>query len=161
MVSGKDQATTLDDRYADSLKRYLSRRGFQPADVDDASQEVLLRLLETDEIDKLDRWVARVARNVAVDFYRRHRTIALGDALGEVSADLDPVKALSQKELMSAYQSALRALPEDQLTPFLLRFEEKLLYADIAERLGSTVPAVTMRTFRAVSYLRGVLARFL
>jgi RNA polymerase sigma-70 factor, ECF subfamily len=50
-------------------------------------------------------------------------------------------------------QSAVATLPETYGVPLILRYSEGMSYAEIAEILGITVPAVKSRLFRARNML--------
>ncbi len=116
-------------------------------------------LLEDDEIDSLDGWVATVGRAAVADVFRARKAVP-SDSLDEITVTSDPVAAMTRKEESLAYREALRAVPDDLRAPLLLRYGEGLRYAEIASRLGLTVPAAKTRVFRAVCYLKGMLAKF-
>jgi RNA polymerase sigma-70 factor (ECF subfamily) len=54
-------------------------------------------------------------------------------------------------------RDAVMTLPESYSVPLVLRYAEGLTYAEIAEVIGITVPALKSRLFRARNMLAGRL----
>jgi len=86
--------------YAPAIHGLAIRRGLQPADAEDVTQEVLFgvaRAIERFQPDSerasFRTWLSRIARNLIVDFIRRRsRQPATGDPIVEGS------QALGQEE---------------------------------------------------------------
>jgi len=64
-----------------------------------------------------------------------------------------PEAAATEAERARSVQQAVMALPETYSVPLVLRYAEGLTYAEIAEVLGITVPALKSRLFRARNML--------
>jgi RNA polymerase sigma-70 factor (ECF subfamily) len=77
-----------------------------------------------------------------------------------VSPD-SPAAEASAGELAKAIDSALQSLPDEQRTAMILRRYDEMPYEEIAEVLGTTVPAVKSLLFRARETLRVRLAAWL
>lgn len=120
-------------------------------------------------------WMFAILRNLVFNEARRrkrHRGHVSLDAPAEFAGDsaprelADPVQTgpdaeALQAELESQIQAALQALPEQQrLAMVLLRYED-MSYEQIAEVLGTSVPAVKSLIFRAREVLRVRLKKYL
>ena len=77
-----------------------------------------------------------------------------------VTRDL-PSGEASAAELAAEIDAALAALPDDQRTAMILRRYDEMPYEEIAEILGTTVPAVKSLLFRARETLRRKLKDWL
>ena len=110
-------------------------------------------------VSKLDRpgaWVRRVAINEAISVSRRSSTEArvlqrVGTMAGSSEAvGGDPLAALDDEGVWAA----VRALPKEQAAAIALRYGADLGLEDVADALGSTVPAVKSLLHRGRATLR-------
>jgi RNA polymerase sigma factor (sigma-70 family) len=121
-------------------------------DAEDAAQETFASLavaLRSSPPRELRAWLARVARNSAIDLARRRRTReSVNDQLSDISGP-DGVSAshLVKDELASVI-AGIRELPESQRTALLMRELAGHSYREIADLLESDEDAV-----------RGLIAR--
>jgi RNA polymerase sigma-70 factor (ECF subfamily) len=94
-----------------------------------------------------------------------HRTVSLDDpdsglpekACGGAAG----AEALHERELERAVDAAIAALPEAQRLAVVLRRFEAMPYGEIAEVLGTSVPAVKSLLFRARADLQVRLKGYL
>jgi len=98
-------------------------------------------------------WARRIATNAALDHLRTVRPEA---ALDPERLPAPPVKS---QEISPAVRNAFNELPAKLRVVATLALIEELPYAEIADALGISVPAVKMREFRAVRLLRKNLKR--
>lgn len=147
--------------------RTLARR----EDAEDAAQQTFARALP--QLDNLrdpaaaGGWIMRIASNTILDELRRRGTRARsvrGDPVPdwENVADPDPlvgpVDALELKQLRVDVWCAALALPPRQRLALALREVHCMSYLDIAEAMGTSVPAVEALLFRARQNFRDVYA---
>lgn len=115
-------------------------------------------------------WIFRVARNLALDHLRRGKVQER--ALDGVASAWEgptsprhlsrtPERQLESVEFGRELERALRSLPEDMRSVFLLREREGLSYGQIAEVIGVPSKTVSTRLHRARAKLRGELAPYL
>lgn len=95
-----------------------------------------------------DRWVLRVAANLAIDQARRRVPRTLPP---------EPVSADEASTLRLALLAALRSLSKRQREVIVLRYLSDLSEADVAELLGMSVGAVKTHLHRGVVGLRSRL----
>lgn len=154
--------------YEELVKRYerLVGRVIYPyagrdAAVEDLTQETFLRAydrLSTFNPEyRFKTWLLAIANNLGIDTLRRRRDIVEfnPDLHGKVTRG--PEAAATQAELSQSVQSAVISLPEAYSVPLVLRYAESLSYAEIAEILQISIPALKSRLFRARNMLAGSL----
>lgn len=138
---------------ADLLRRMRRR---DPEHAEDLVQEVLLRvhrkLSEPVEIERIDAWVGRVARNVWIDHLRRERPSEL--------LEEQPVPA-TEPEATGAVAAWLPgfvgALPEPYRTAVRRVDLEGLSQADLARELQISQSGARSRVQRGRELLKGEL----
>ena len=148
-------------RYERLVGRVLYSYAKREISVEDLVQETFLRAydrLETFNPEyRFKTWLLAIANNLGVDTLRRRReTVEFNP---EVHASLagGPEAEAVEAERSRSLQEAVVALPEIYGVPLVLRYAEEMSYAEIAEVLGVTIPAVKSRLFRARNMLAGRL----
>jgi RNA polymerase sigma-70 factor, ECF subfamily len=127
---------------------------------EDLTQEVFVKVYQT-----LDRyregegafgaWLMTVARNHAIDHYRRRRQDALRkteepEVLDTVaSGDEGPLRSLERDERVRLVHRGLRALPENLRVPLVLSDLQGVPYEEIAASLQVPLGTVKSRINRA------------
>ena len=124
-------------------------------DVDDLLQDVFLqamqRLPELRDPSAFSGWLAAIARNRAIDYFRHSRpTSELPDEVP--TADPDRVAGL-------AVMGVIRGLPEAYRETLTLRLVEGMTGPEIAERTGLTEGSVRVNLHRGMKLLREGLER--
>ena len=119
-------------------------------EVDDLAQEVFLLAYKNLHLlrDKnaVGAWLATIARNRAVEFYRQLKpTEELSD---EVSRNDSP--HTEAREILAA----IRALPEAYRETLVLRLVEGMTGPEIADRTGLTPESVRVNLHRGMKFLR-------
>ncbi|MBQ7777566.1 MAG: RNA polymerase sigma factor [Oscillibacter sp.] len=137
------------ERYGPALYRFCLLQLKNPADAEDALQEVFLkRLYRSPEFASTEherRWLFRVALNQCRDELRRSRRT-------EVPLEAAALSAMPQEERDILHQVA--ALPEKLRTVIHLHYYEGYTVEELAQLLGVSVSAVKMRLKRGREALR-------
>ena len=116
-------------------------------------------------------WLYRVATNASLMKYRKRRDDHLSleqsqstqrdaEPLAIPDWSQQPLEELLDAETREVMEEGLKRLPEDLRTVFILRDEEGLSNAEVAEILDLTVAAVKSRLHRARLRLRDRLSRY-
>jgi RNA polymerase sigma-70 factor, ECF subfamily len=116
-------------------------------------------------------WLYRVATNASLMKYRKRRDDHLSleqsqshepdsEPLAIPDWSRQPLEELLDGETREVMEEGLRRLPEDLRVVFILRDEEGLSNAEVAEMLEITVAAVKSRLHRARIALRDRLDRY-
>ncbi len=119
-------------------------------DIQDAVQEVFLaayrNLSSLRESAAIGGWLARLARNQAVDHFRRTKpTVELVEDIGS-----GPERSDETREVMSAIHS----LPDAYRETLILRLVEGMSGKEIAERTGLKPESVRVNLSRGMEMLR-------
>ncbi|MFQ5967733.1 MAG: RNA polymerase sigma factor [Acidimicrobiia bacterium] len=146
-------------RRFDSRIRKCAHRMVSPDEVEDAVQEIGLRITRSvtgyQGKSSLNTWIYSVARHTCVDVRRRRRvTYPLKADVAERSAYADPERSLDVAVIACRTAKALAALPPGQREVVLLRLGAGLSTEETAQRLGTTSDAVKARLRRARKRLR-------
>jgi len=152
----------------DALFRHiLFRIGGDRERAKDLLQDVFCRtwdkVRDGREIENLRAYFYRIAHNLIVDEYGKHKTVSL-DALREGETEeenfdlpdtcaIDPSEAASVAEL----KRAIDRLPDDSRTVLVMRYIDDLGPSEIAEILSESANVVSVRINRATKELRKIL----
>jgi RNA polymerase sigma-70 factor (ECF subfamily) len=153
------------DRYAEPIYRYLYRLLGDPAEAEDLTSEVFLKLLQALDTsraprDRLLGWLYRVARNLAMDWFRREgkrKTLSLDE---ELVADGDsPSAEVEERQVRQRLRKSISELAPSQQQVILLRFGEGLKVSEVSRLMGKSEGAIRVLQHRAVKRLSKLLER--
>jgi RNA polymerase sigma-70 factor (ECF subfamily) len=135
------------------LLRYLRRAVGHADTARDLTQDVFVRVAGAPNLPPTDgerrAWVFRIARNLAIDHYRRAATKVAASA-----ADAGAASRPAAQDTSLAINEALSALDALDRDVFLMREVGGLSYAEVAAACDLTVAAVRSRIHRARLELR-------
>ena len=156
----------LVERYQHRLVRYLlyltGRRDY----AEDLAQETWIRVLQRGSQyngrQRFDPWLFAIARNLAIDYLRKKRkavqTASLPDDRDEIllvsSSGPSPFEAAARSEDAMRLAGQLQILSPLYREALLLRFQEELSLAEMAQILGAPTTTVTSRIYRGLAALR-------
>ncbi|HJQ65478.1 MAG TPA: RNA polymerase sigma factor [Gemmatimonadales bacterium] len=156
-----NQYAVLVRRYSGRYARYAARLLGSVDDAEDAVQDAFVRaydqLAHCREPDNFAGWFFLILRNRCFAHRRRSRRHGELNGAAELAAADDVEAPLELAERRQALQRALGSLTNEQREVFVLKHVEELSYEEIAERVGTTVPALKMRMHRAYDRLRELL----
>lgn len=143
-------------------------------EAEDLAQQVFVRVWKSAEryvpSAQFTTWLLTITRNLVFNEIRRRqrcKLIAGGMEIEEKVQPLQDLAALSpaQKildwEMQEVIQAAIEQLPDPQRLALILRRYEEMPYEDIAQVLGTSLPAVKSILFRAREELKCHLRRYL
>lgn len=155
-----DALDTLYRRYGDGVMRVAYYITGSVQDAEDVLQDVFLglstALARYAPEGKFDRWLNRVAARVALSRVRHRGSRAEVDL-----TDTFPAGADIQGDALEQMQvgDAVRALPDNLRSVFVLKVVEGYSHAETAATLGISVAASQMRLSRAFRLLQARLTR--
>ena len=149
-------------RYRGAVQQYLWRLCGSVDLAEELTQETFLKagvgLLRFRGECSPATWLFRIARNAYLDHLRRPSATRIDTdellAIPDGAAYGDPARAYATGEQRSLIALALAQLPEKQRSILLLRDNEGLAYAEIADVLGLSLSAVKVNLFRARNAFR-------
>ncbi|WP_421840090.1 sigma-70 family RNA polymerase sigma factor [Mycobacterium sp.] len=131
----------------------MRKRSRSDADTDDITQDVLLRFYENSEhVDNPIQWMYAVARNAAIDYYRRshHREIPAGtEAMIELPAEYDPTDNTTAEDLAACLAPLLDTLPAVDKQTLTLTYLQGQTQRQVAQELGISVSGMKSRVQRS------------
>ena len=148
------------------LVRYLLYITGRREYAEDLAQETWIRVLQRGSQyngrQRFDPWLFAIARNLAIDYLRKKRkavqTASLPDDRDEIllvsSSGPSPFEAAARSEDAIRLAGQLQILSPLYREALLLRFQEDLSLAEIAQVLGAPVTTVTSRIYRGLAALR-------
>jgi RNA polymerase sigma-70 factor (ECF subfamily) len=182
-----DAVNRLMDRHRDSLRRMIQMRldhkVQRRVDVSDVVQDVLVeanRRLQDylqNPAMPFHLWLRQIAQDRIIDAHRRHRGSAKRSVDREqpllvAGADdhstmqlvaqlcdpqMTPGAVATQQEMVRAVEQAITKLPDQDCEIIIMRHFEQLSNQEIAQALGLSEPAASMRYLRAIKRLRVLL----
>jgi RNA polymerase sigma-70 factor (ECF subfamily) len=158
-----EAVATLYRTYAQSIYRYIAYRVASPADAEDLTAEVFLKMVEGLPAYRFTgapfaAWLYRIAAARVID-YRRRASRRPQAALHEALTNGKPLpeEQVQQRHEIEELGEALRQLPDDHQTILLLRFVEGKSHHEVAAILGKSIPAVKTAQYRALVRLAELL----
>ena len=165
-VRGGDDAAfeELYRRYQPRISGFVRRLLHAEGRAEDVSQEAFLsalrRMRATDAEINFKPWIYQIARNAAIDSYRRNshavevsmdaeNGLRASDRQRLVGIDGGPDAALVTKERLNHLQSAFDELSDVHTKVLVMRELEGMSYREIGDKLDLTRPAVESALFRA------------
>jgi RNA polymerase sigma factor (sigma-70 family) len=151
---GNEEAfRAIHDRYCARLLAYARQMlAGSRADAEDALQDVFIRayhaLRADDRPVTLRAWLYRVAHNRCIDHLRRPQQNVV-ELFENVRSLDDPLDEIQRRDDLRRLIADMRRLPEQQRSALLMREMEGLTYAELADALEVTVPAVKSLLVRA------------
>src|SRR2546423_4069550 len=156
----------LVEHYQHRLVRYLIYLTGSREHAEDLAQETWIRVLQRGSQyngrQRFDPWLFAIARNLAIDDIRKKlkavQTASLpndGDAMLLLpSSGPSPFEAAARSEDAMRLAGRLQILPPLYREALLLRFQEELSLAEMAQVVGAPVTTVTSRIYRGLAALR-------
>ncbi len=155
----------LVDHYRQPVFRFARNLIGDEHDAEDITQDVFLAAFDHLNSYNANRaplltWLFTITRNRCVNYLKRKRPLVDGNVVAnvQVAANND---ATARNEFWSRLDEALKALPIEQKSAFVLAEVEGLPYADIARIEQTTLGTVKSRINRAKQRLRAVMAQTL
>jgi len=156
----------LVERYQHRLVRYLLYLTGRREYAEDLAQETWIRVLQRGSQyngrQRFDPWLFAIARNLAIDYLRKKlkavQTVSLPNDRDEMlllpSSGPSPFEAVARSEDAMRLAGQLQILSPLYREALLLRFQEELSLAEIAQVVGAPVTTVTSRIYRGLAALR-------
>jgi RNA polymerase sigma-70 factor (ECF subfamily) len=176
LVSRGDTAALeeLIERHQTLVAGTVARMLGSNSDVEDIAQQVFIRVWKSAgryvPRAKFTTWLLKITRNLVFNELRRAKRQAQTPIQIDHHSEEMPLRdevtqtpdaSLLERELQSAIEQAITALPETQRMALVLRRYEDLSYEQIGEILDLSVPAVKSVLFRARTELRARLKGYL
>ena len=154
--------------FGKKLAAFIRGKVRNDADAEDLLQDVWFHLYNSTEIiTQPEAWLYRVAQNKIIDSYRKKKPELFASLLPEdddeeqpfildiLLADAaDPETVYLKNIFWEQLHEALRSLPPEQRSVFILNELEGIPFATIAAQTGENIKTLISRKGYAVRYLR-------
>lgn len=153
----------LYNRHGSRVYTYCRRMLNNTALAEDIFQEVFIRLHNSARdgrctMTNTGAYLLRIARNLCLNELQKKCNATV--ALEEFDMPCH-TPAYESAELAQLLETAMETLPEDYREALVLKEHLGLTYNEIAEVLGTTMPVVRTRIYRAKNKLKDILAPYL
>ncbi|HEX7808411.1 MAG TPA: sigma-70 family RNA polymerase sigma factor [Thermoanaerobaculia bacterium] len=172
----RDLFTTLVSRYEKRVINYVYRITHRYEEAHDLAQEIFVKVyLALDRYDskyQFSTWLFRIAQNSAIDALRK-KSISEVPLARQSSDDepagkerefadggVSPYRAMKNKQLSAAIDTAVAKLPSDYRELIQLRHFAELSYEEIASMKKLPLGTVKNKLFRARNLLKDALGSF-
>jgi RNA polymerase sigma-70 factor, ECF subfamily len=141
------------------LHRYCARMTGSAVDGEDVVQDTLIKAVaalssEEKEIDNLEKWLFRIAHNVAIDFLRRRARTQAVSAEADLDLLADTEAPIDDPEIVAASLATFMRLHPAQRGAVVLMDVLGYRLAEICEIMGMSLPAVKSALHRGRARLR-------
>ncbi len=161
---GSPQATSaLYRRYYESIYRYFYYRTGDQQTAEDLTADVFLKMVEAIpnyriEATPFEAWLFQIARNLAIDYYRRASAHPVTPIHENIDTPAPDVEATLDFKLTSrGLAEAFSRIEESQRDVLLMRFIEGMPIAEAARVLHKTEDAIKALQRRGLNALRQLL----
>jgi RNA polymerase sigma-70 factor (ECF subfamily) len=171
----RDLFGVLMARYEKRLINYVYRITHRYEDAHDLTQEIFVKVyMALDRYDpkyQFSTWLFRIAQNSAIDALRKKSIAEVplarpaddepsGKEREFADDGISPYRALKNKQLSSAIDTAVAKLPPDYRELIQLRHFAELSYEEIASMKKLPLGTVKNKLFRARNLLKEALGEF-
>jgi RNA polymerase sigma-70 factor (ECF subfamily) len=172
----EDNFCAVFECYYGQIHRFLRRKGLQPDDCRDLTQEIFLsayrRLGDLREASQFEAWLYKIALNAyrnrieqstakkrSANLVRlEEEANGIDDAYGTGATTIDPranpMEATLEKERLDKLREALHQLPAQMRACTHLRVVNELSYPEIASAMGISINTVKAHLHKAQKALR-------
>jgi len=145
----------LIEQYLKPIYSFVYRYTGSASNAEDITQDVFVRvwknLKKFDQNKSFKTWIFSIAKNAAIDWLRKKKTISLSDDDMEKIPDSAPfVPKLSLAPILEKIPSEYRMI-------LFLRYNDHFTFKEIAESLGQPLNTVKSRHRRAIAMLKKIL----
>jgi RNA polymerase sigma-70 factor (ECF subfamily) len=172
LINGQDERalSELYDRYGRLVFSIGLNALGDPGSAEEVTQDVFLRVWERAETyqseqGKVVAWLARIARNRAIDLIRRRNvrpeanSVAWDDLpFDNQASENSTEQAVELNQQQERVRRAMAQLPAEQKQALALAYFQGLSHQEIADRLGQPLGTVKTRVRLAMQKLRLLLA---
>ncbi|MBI9049323.1 MAG: sigma-70 family RNA polymerase sigma factor [Anaerolineaceae bacterium] len=98
-------------------------------------------------------WLFRIARNKAMDHFRKRKKIVTGE-LHQLSVNDDALSQVIQSEQTKILAEMMKGLPEEDIELLRLRFLAQMTFTEMADFLGRKEDTVKKSVYRLIGRLQ-------
>ena len=160
IAGDRDVFRLLVRRYQDMLFRHAVRMTSDRDVAADLVQAAFVKaytnIARCRDPDRFGAWVYRILANACKDHLKskRRKDVSIEDQTQLADSTVNPAADLERTQLRKMLNRAVAQLPDSLREAFVLKHVEGRSYEEMAETLGTSVPALKMRVHRARETLK-------
>ncbi len=147
--------------YVEQVFRYLYSRIGNVHEAEDVTAQTFLAAFESFDKFRQDghfaSWLFGIARNKAIDHFRRRDRSTYLDGFSEIPAEDNTLAGVIKTEQAEVLSKLIQALPEEDRELLRLRFLAEMSYPEIARCIHRNEEAVKKTTYRLLARLHSQL----
>jgi RNA polymerase sigma-70 factor, ECF subfamily len=147
--------------YVQQVFRYLYSRLGNVHETEDVTAQTFLAAFESFDRFRqnghFSSWLFSIARNKAMDHFRKSKNSTSIEVAGDLPVDDDPLSRAIQSEQATALSVLIQELPEEERELLRLRFLAEMSFPEIARFLHRSEDAVKKSTYRLLARLHSQL----
>jgi RNA polymerase sigma-70 factor, ECF subfamily len=168
-LDGDDKSLEiLFSRYLAPIYNFVARTIGNSGNADDITQETFIKTWKN--LKKFDRakifkvWIFRIARNTAIDYFRKNKEILFSDLdtgeddfdPNENIADSEPLALglIEKDEKMDEINRSIDKLPASSRMVIIMHYMEQLTFQEIADISGESINTIKSRNRRALKAIK-------
>ena len=145
-------------RYVERIYRYLFSRIGNVHDAEDATAQTFMAAFESFDRFRQDghlaSWLFTIARNKAMDHFRRQKSTPIIDENNDIPDEKEPLNDVILSEQTAVLSELIRSLPLDDRELLRLRFLAEMSFSEIAHLLHRKEEAVKKSIYRLLARLK-------
>lgn len=154
--------TGIYDQLVKPVYRYIYYR-VESEVAEDLTEDTFLKVWQNlrkykKGINPFSSWVFRIAHNLVVDYYRKHKvTTEIDEHTADTQLHSDPHGQAELKLTQVRLRKVIRKLPDNYQQIIILKYINDLDNREIAATIGKSEGAVRTLQFRALEKLKGLI----
>jgi RNA polymerase sigma-70 factor (ECF subfamily) len=157
-----DEFTSVYDECFDDVYRYVYAKTSNKWDTEDIVSETFRKAYEKisslKDSTNLKAWLLTIARNTVIDYYRKKKTILVGDEMDLYFSPLPFKDPFDQSSELECLKKSLNVLSKEELEMTNLRYFAGLKFKEIAVVLEKTEETLRVKSSR-ISKKLGMLVK--
>ncbi|UZD14823.1 sigma-70 family RNA polymerase sigma factor [Virgibacillus natechei] len=146
-------------QYVNDIYRYLYSLTFDHYLTEDLLQETFYRAflhLQKFEIDDIKPWLFRVAHNLCIDHFRKHKrvTVTGDEKFSHLKSNINIEETVLRNETLNQIIAFIETLPDKQKQAILLSDVSDLTYEQSANIMGVSLANFKSSLFRGRQKIR-------
>lgn len=154
----KEEFQSLFNTYFEDVRKYVLYRSGNGDVATDIAQDTFMRIWEkqmTIDPKTVKGLLFKIAGDLFITQYRREQVAYnFFNTFQPNNKSHTPEDEINFRDLINAYDAALKSMPEKQRTVFLMNRIDELKYKEIAAQLGLSVKAIEKRMGQALEHLK-------
>ena len=160
-------------KYLKPIYNFVAHYVGDGIEAEDLTQEIFVKtwrnLKKFDQTKNFKSWLYAVAKNTALDYFKKKKAIPFSGFETEdgenlilnniVDSAVLPDEVVARKEFLQKLERGINNLSPLYRLIFNLRYEKQLTFREIATKLNSSIDTVKSRYRRALARLRDALGK--